>query len=151
MKKILLVICFLLLLVACDGNKKSPSNNKDSNEVDVFYNYTNAKVDYDLSAMNSTMVYSQVYNMLNNPSEYYDKTFRVSGTYANSYYEKTDQYYHYIVINDALACCNQGIEFVWKGNHSLSDYPTNGEEIIIRGKFSYYYELGVKYDCLIIE
>ncbi len=99
-------------------------------------------VDYDLSSMDSDMVYASVYQLMVEPSSYVGKTFKMQGIYYATYYEPTKKYYHYIIIQDALACCAQGIEFVWDdGSHVYPDeYPKNDSKIEIVGTFETYKE-----------
>lgn len=104
-------------------------------------------VDYDLSKMDSNMVYSVVWQMMSNPEEYIGKSFRVKGLYTASWYEPTQQYYHYVVLKDAQACCAQGLEFVWEdGNHVYpEEYPAEETQVEIVGVFETYREEGSEY------
>ncbi len=106
-------------------------------------------VDVDLTALSSTMVYAEVYNMMVTPEEYLGKNIRMSGEYNMSYYEETDQNYHFVIINDALECCQSGLEF------SLNDeavaYPENGEVVEVTGVFDSYEELGQTYYYLKVD
>lgn len=101
-------------------------------------------VDYDLTAMSSDMVYATVYQMMVDPGTYIGKTFRMEGLYYANYYEPTAQYYHYCIIQDATACCAQGLEFVWEdGSHTYPDeYPKDNTEVIVEGTFETYREDG---------
>jgi len=107
-------------------------------------------VDIDLTAMSSTMVYAEVYNMLLYPERYVGKTVKASGEYYASYWEETDTYYHYVVIADAAACCEQGLEFIWdEGAHSYpADYPVDYTPVEIIGTFGMYEEGGYDYSYL---
>lgn len=104
-------------------------------------------VDYDLTAMSSDMVYAVVYQMMGDPDTYIGKTVRMEGLYYGSYYEPAGQYYHFCIIQDALACCAQGLEFVWDdGNHIYPDeYPEENTEVIVQGIFETYNDDGVDY------
>ena len=103
-------------------------------------------IDVDLTAMSSTMVYSQVYDMLTFPDNYVGKTVKVRGQYYAAYSEETKQYYHFVVIADATACCQQGMEFLWLGEHNYpGDYPKDNEVIEITGVFELYEEQGNSY------
>lgn len=101
-------------------------------------------VDYDLTTMSSDMVYATVYQMMVDPDTYIGKTFRMDGLYYASYYEPTAQYYHYCIIQDATACCAQGMEFVWgDGSHVYPDeYPMENTEVVVQGVFETYREDG---------
>lgn len=101
-------------------------------------------VDYDLTNMNSDMVYSTVYQMMNDPQSYVGKTVRMNGAYIVNYWESTDTYYHCVLIKDAQACCSQGMEFVWDdGSHVYpDDYPEENAEVLVTGTFETYQETG---------
>lgn len=103
-------------------------------------------IDVDLTAMSSTMVYSQVYDMLTFPENYVGKTIKVKGQYYAAYSDETKQYYHFVVIADATACCQQGLEFLWLGDHRYpEDYPKKNSQIEITGVFELYEEQGNSY------
>ena len=95
----------------------------------------------DLTNINSTMVYSQVYNMLSSPSEYKGKTIKASGTHSVYYDNATNTTYHAIIIKDALGCCSQGLEFVL----SNGNYPKQNKYITVEGIFGTYKENGTTY------
>ena len=105
---------------------------------------TDGTVDYDLTQMSSDMVYATVYQMMVTPEEYEGKTFRIDGNFYATYYEATKKYYFYCIIQDATACCAQGMEFVWDdGSHIYpGDYPEENAEIIVEGTFETYKEEG---------
>lgn len=109
-------------------------------------------IDLDLTAMSSTMVYAEVYNMMSNPDDYMGKVIKMSGPYYASYYDETGLYYHYVIIEDATACCQQGLEFVWNGEHSYpADYPDEKTPIEVTGVFGKYDELGKDYYYLAVD
>ena len=98
-------------------------------------------IDVDLTALSSTMVYSEVYNMMTDPGSYIGKTVKMSGVYAVYHDESTGKYYHACIISDATACCSQGIEFELKSGYSYpDDYPEEGGEICVTGTFDTYEE-----------
>lgn len=105
---------------------------------------TDGTVDYDLTQMSSDMVYATVYQMMVTPEEYEGKTFRIDGNFYATYDEATKKYYFYCVIQDATACCAQGMEFVWEdGSHIYPDeYPEDNAEIVVEGTFETYKEEG---------
>lgn len=99
-------------------------------------------IDYDLTLMGSDMVYATVYQMMVDPETYIGKTFRITGTHYPVYVDVTGKYYHYCIIQDATACCAQGMEFVWdNGSHTYPDeYPEENAEITVTGTFETYRE-----------
>ena len=107
-------------------------------------------VDVDLTVLSSTMVYSEVYNMLyNDPSHYLGKTVKARGEF--SIYQlvtdgvlQPDPVSYACIISDAAACCAEGMEFVLKGDLTYpDDYPEPGTEITVIGEFQSYEENGV--------
>lgn len=93
-----------------------------------------SKVDVDLSVMSATMIYSEVFNMVIMPEEYEEKTLKIKGNFAVYIGKETGKRYYSVIIPDATKCCQQGIEFVWAGNHSYpEDFPEIGEEITATG------------------
>ncbi len=110
-------------------------------------------VDYDLTQMSSDMVYATVYQLMVKPDEYVGKTFRIDGNFYATYYEPTQKYYFYCVIQDATACCAQGLEFVWDdGTHVYPDeYPEDNAEVIIEGTFETYREEDASLYCRLAD
>jgi len=101
-------------------------------------------VDYDLTEMSSDMVYAVVYHMMIDPATYIGKSFRIEGLYYAFYNEPADLYHHYCIVQDAAACCAQGLEFVWDdGTHVYPDeYPEDNTKVIIEGTFETYHMEG---------
>ncbi len=98
-------------------------------------------VDVDLTVLSSTMVYSEVYNMMFYPDDYVGKTVKMRGMYTVFTDEGTDKVYHACVISDATACCSQGMEFELSDEYKYpEDYPEEGQEICVTGTFDTYYE-----------
>ena len=107
------------------------------------------EVDVDLTILSSTMVYSEVYNMISYPEEYLGKTVRMKGPFAYFHDEATDNYYFACIIQDATACCAQGIEFVLTEDYVYpDDYPEVDEEICVVGVFDTYMEGEYRYCTL---
>ncbi|WP_409968538.1 hypothetical protein RFF05_00700 [Bengtsoniella intestinalis] len=96
-------------------------------------------VEIDLTAMNSTLVYSQVYAMMLYPEDYAGRTVKMHGMFAYYYVESVDTYYYGIIVEDATACCAQGIEFVLADQEAYTcpdDYPQMGEYATVVGVFN---------------
>jgi hypothetical protein len=109
-----------------------------------------AEIDVDLTALSSTMVYSEVYNMMSSPESYIGKTVKMKGLFAYYHDEATDAYYFACIIQDATACCASGIEFVPVASFDYpKDYPKNGAEVIVIGVFDTYLEGDARYCQLI--
>ncbi len=129
------------------GTKAQETNSIEENEVvqpteqgSTNLDSEDTGVDYDLTKMGSDMIYATVYQLMVSPEDYIGKTFKMSGLYSATYYEPTKQYYHYCIIEDATACCAQGMEFIWgDGSHIYpEDYPENKSKIIVTGTFETY-------------
>ena len=84
------------------------------------------------------------YQLMVEPDKYIGKTLCIDGLYYTGQNEKTGTYYHYSIIKDALACCSQGLEFVWGDvSHVYPDeYPKDETEIEVKGTFETYKEPG---------
>lgn len=113
-------------------------------------------VDVDLTVLSSTMVYSEVYNMLyNDPAHYLGKTVKAKGTF--SLYQlvtdgvlQPDPVAYACIIADATACCAEGMEFVLEGDYTYpDDYPELGAEITVIGEFQSYEENGMTWYHLV--
>ena len=97
-------------------------------------------VDVDLTKLSSVMVYSVVNDILVRPREYVGKKIRMAGTLASYYDEEKDKTYYACFIQDATACCAQGIEFSTTDDFSPEDYPGEGEALTVSGVFELYNE-----------
>ena len=141
MKKLSLVADLLLsalfLLSGCGGEESNAIATADTEPVNV------DTIDVDLTALSSTMVYGEVDNMLLVPEDYVGQVIKLRGTYSVNFYEPTGQYYHFVIISDAAACCAQGLEFFWVGEHAYpEDYPADDAEIEVTGVFERYEDDG---------
>ena len=106
-------------------------------------------IDIDLTALSSTMIYSEVSNMMFEPDDYVGKTVKMEGNFSVYHDEASDKYYFACIIQDATACCAQGLEFVLKDSYKFpDDYPEVGEEVCVSGVFDTYYESGYYYCTL---
>ena len=170
MKKLfctLIVVLTLLSLAACGSEKDKATTDKQTLNSSVSQNQTTEKssesapttskpaqsadgIDVDLTKLSSTMVYSEVYNMMVSPDNYTGKTVKMNGAFA--YYEdpETKKQYFACIIADATACCSQGLEFILTGEHTYpNDYPELNSEITVTGTFETYEENGYNYCRLV--
>lgn len=162
MKKIIgviFIICMMMIMVSCGNNKEevmleevgtleeeteniesddSIQNNDEPEETDG--------IDIDLTTLSSTMVYAEVYEMYMYPDEYTGQIVKMEGAF-NIYEEpNTGVIYFSVIIEDALGCCAQGIEFELAGDYTYpDDYPENGTEVTVVGEFDLYEEYGTLY------
>ena len=136
MKKILLCFAAALFLLSCKEKSSSSqaepalSSSVKAEEAD---GENSAKVDYDLSAMNSNLVYAEVFNMMIEPEIYDDKVIKMKGNFAvyDSSLVPGGKTYA-VIISDALACCQQGIEF----HYDFPDgVPQEGDIVTVTGVY----------------
>ena len=170
---LLLAACMMLSLCACGkdvGNDTlssdeeasasaesipTPKEQETSEESEQPQASSNG-VDVDLTVLSSTIVYSEVYNMLyNDPAHYRGKTVKARGTF--SIYQlvtdgvlQPDPVSYACIIADATACCAEGMEFVLKDDLAYpDDYPELGAEITVIGEFQSYEENGMTWHHLV--
>lgn len=132
MKRLILVLMCLsmLALAGCAAVGEAPAR----------------AVDLDLSKLSGTVVYSQVYDMIMEPERYAGQTVRLRGNFSYFQDPDTQKEYFAAIIADATACCAQGIEFVWAGEHRYpADYPALDTELTVTGTFGTYEENGYTY------
>lgn len=141
MKKIIAIILALVLTLsfaACSKNsdKNENSNSKATTKITESTSAETKSVDLDLTQLSSTLVYSEVYNMLITPDDYKGKIIKMKGQFNQYTDEETGKIHNAVIIPDATACCQQGLEF------ELSD-KTNPNfeqdtEITVVGTFDTY-------------
>ena len=124
----------LLILCACGGGAAGDAAADVSPAADA-----PAAVDLDLTQLSSTMVYSEVYNIMTRPEDYVGQTIRMEGQCLSAYYEPTKTTYYSIVVQDATACCAQGIEYILSDGQT---YPADGGDATVVGRFESYDEEG---------
>lgn len=149
---LLAAVLLLGLLAGCAGSADGPATPTPSVPVESTAprpetgGTPDVDVDVDLTVLSSTMVYAEVYNMMVGPEDYLDKTIKIKGKYAVYHNETADEHYHAVLITDALACCAEGLEFIWNGEHVYpDDYPEEGAEIEITGTFHIGYDGEFRY------
>ena len=160
---LLLAVCMTLSLCACGkGAERDTERGASTSEPQPSPAITEPPqasadgVDVDLTVLSSTMVYSEIYNMLyNDPAHYLGKTVKAKGTF--SIYQlvtdgvlQPDPVSYACIISDAAACCAEGMEFVLKGDLTYpDDYPELGTEITVIGEFQPYEENGMTWYHLV--
>ena len=157
MKKLLLICILLSILLLCsckDENAVLPKADETQvnliseavSEEETTVDLSSDEADIDLTKLNQTMLYSQLYNMTNMPDEYFGKTVKLKGKFKLLYNSDHTKILYGCEIQDATACCTNGIEFVPKDTYSYpDDFPKDGEEITVVGKFEMYIENSVRY------
>ena len=133
--------------VAGDAGKGKSSKSKSKTKGN--------KIDVDLNNLNANVVYSQVYLMMTEPDKFIGKRIRMSGQF-NVYAAQEGNpsgvtEYYAIIIADAQACCQQGIEFVWPGHTYPEGFPEVKSNASVTGIFEVYEENGKKYCRLVAD
>ena len=121
----ILLVLILVLLTACpskDGSKSA----KASDGVDI-----------DLTKMSKTMIYSEVFNMVNSPNKYIGKTVKLTGNFSWYFNSAVKDFTPAVIVQDAAACCSQGVEFTM-ANFDKDSMPEVGTEMTIQGSFETY-------------
>ena len=145
---ILAVALYLVSLCAC-GDQKIQSKPKQDSATKQVVQAQMANID--LTTLSSTMVYSEVYNMMYEPNRYVGKRIKMNGQFAVYEDPNTGAVYTACIIMDATACCSQGLEFVLAGEKTYpDDYPELGSEITVTGTFQLYDENGATY-CHLVD
>ena len=108
-----------------------------------------SKVDLDLTKMSATMIYSTIFDMLVMAEDYIDKNIKVSGWFEAYTNPETGEMYYAVVVPDATACCQQGLEFVWPGEHKYpEDFPAIKQDITVTGIYKMIENDGISYNYL---
>ena len=133
-----LFITTLLLLTSCTKKTNAEVNQPPAEAEAATQTTATAKVDYDLSNMNFTMISSFFFQMLIEPETYENKIFKIKGKFQSFENEEdpTALPYFSVIMNDVTMCCQEGIDFQWQGEHNWpADYPEQDQEITIIGKY----------------
>ena len=133
----LILLALILSLSGC-GNKADTASapGAESGASDASAGQI-ATADVDLTALSSTMVYAEVYNMVNAPEDYVGCTVKMRGSCTTFFDDVNDVDYYTCIIQDATACCATGIEFVLTEGQT---YPDEMDEITVIGTFDVYNE-----------
>lgn len=149
MKKYLKIFTLLALtsfcVCACGGEKKEVAEAETTAPKKIV-----KTINVDLTKLSSTMVYSEVYQMVYNPEEYVGKVIKMNGALSIFSSADTGRTYYTCVIKDATACCQQGIEFRLIGNKPLPSECVEGSDVTVVGEFTTYKE-GDKTYCELIN
>lgn len=119
-----------------DVKEINEDKNEENKKAENLGGENQKDIDYDLTEMNSDMIYATVFMVVQDPESYAGKTFKI---YGNSYTFPTTEgksMTHYCLIKDALACCAQGLEFI--SSNSDEKYPDDGDEIVVTGTLESY-------------
>ena len=105
----------------------------------------------DLTALSSTMVYAEVFAMMSSPEDYVGKTVKMQGIFSKGQLYAAGSLndggtVFACVIQDATACCAQGIPFELAGDYTYPrDYPELGDTITVVGTFEIHEQEGMEF------
>ena len=130
-----------MLIAGCASGGASNSIDIDAVDVDV-----------DLTRLSETVLSAELMNILANSKDYIGKTIKVSGIYSFAFHEPSGEIYHYVITKQGDACCQEGLEFIWAGDHVFpDDYPAMGTPIVVYGEFTRYQGEGFRHFYLAID
>lgn len=116
-----------LAFFGCAKNRKEDFSESAANEKPK-----KEKIDYDLSNMKPNMIYAQIFDMMVSPETYNGKIIKMKGSFEIFEASEIMGESYSVIIYDALACCQQGIEFKYDFGENI---PEKGCEITVTGKF----------------
>lgn len=105
----------------------------------------------DLTALSSTMVYAEVFAMMSSPEDYVGKTVKMQGIFSKGQLYAAGSLndggtVFACIVQDATACCAQGIPFELAGDHTYpQDYPELGDTITVVGTFEIHEQEGMEF------
>ncbi len=164
-RKLAMLVCVILIytLVGCAGSNsnetvlKNDTANENTNlEATVMGEGSDEGVEnssemVDLTTLSSTMVYAEVYNMMAKPAEYIGRTVKMQGKFVAIEDPESNEIYTACLIEDATACCAQGMEFILAdGAVYPDDYPEVDSEITVIGVYETYEKDGMLY-CYLLD
>jgi len=107
------------------------------------------KIDLDLTKMSATMIYTTIFDMLVMPEDYVEKNIKLKGWFETYTDQLTGEIFYAVVVPDATACCQQGLEFVWLGDHKYpEDFPKEGADLTVTGIYKLIENDGITYNYI---
>ena len=97
------------------------------------------------------MVYGEVFAMMSSPEDYVGKTVKMQGIFSKGQLYAAGSLndggtVFACVIQDAAACCAQGIPFELAGDRTYpQDYPELGDTITVVGTFEIHQQEGMQF------
>ncbi len=165
LNKTLFILLFSIIFISCskktiaESSGSTPATAAQSPSVQVqkaeqpASSTTNAtsssKPDFDLTKMSATMIYSTIFDMLIMPEEYVEKVIKVKGWFETYTNPESGELFYAVVVPDATACCQQGLEFIWPGDHHYpADFPDPGQDVTVTGRYKLVDKDGFAYNYL---
>jgi len=120
-----------------------------SEDVIISFTTNEEGVEIDLTQLSSGAVYAVVYDMTIRPETYCGKSVKMHGAFATASDEEKGVRYFACIVQDATACCSQGIEFVPRNSSKYPEgFPDVGGECTVTGTFDVYTEGETSYITL---
>jgi uncharacterized membrane protein YcgQ (UPF0703/DUF1980 family) len=127
------------------------ADSQNASENDELFNENNvspevsgdvdAGVDIDLTVLSADMVYAVVYDMMCKPDDYKGKTIKIEGIFTHYKDPNSGSEYFACIIEDAQACCSQGMEFIPRDEYVYpTNFPADFDGITVTGQFDVYQE-----------
>jgi len=103
----------------------------------------------DLTRLNRTMAYAQLYRMLAGPEAFRGRKVRAAGTYDTAIPPGTTERLHACLVGDEAACCSLALEFAAPAGLAYpGDYPARGDPVTVEGVFETFEENGETFSRL---
>ena len=138
-------LCLIILFAVSCGQKQTSQQSDKKEDGPVVAGKGNAdatktaepqkdaKIDVDLTKVNTNMVYVQVFYMMQKPEDYNGQTIRLPGVCTIMKNRVTQQRTYNCNVLDGTGCCAKMIPF--KLADANAAYPKSGEAITVTGKF----------------
>ncbi len=138
-------LCLMVLFTVSCGSKQTSQQSDKKEDAKVSEQKENAdvtknvetqkeaKIDVDLTKVNTNMVYVQVFYMMQKPEDYNGQTIRLPGVCTIMKNKTTQQRTYNCNVLDGTGCCAKMIPF--KLADANAAYPKSGEAITVTGKF----------------
>lgn len=129
------IIFILCALTGCTKNKTNtatPVQTQELTEPNGQLKPKDDSVDFDLTSMNPNMIYAQVFNLMLSPEDYDGKIFKMTGSFLKLTGQDGETVYA-VIVKDALACCQQGLEFKY---NFAGNEPQPDQNITVIGKYT---------------
>jgi len=110
-------------------------------------------IDVDLSVLSSTVLAAEMVKLYSNKDDYIGKMVRIRGDYNSMFIDYTGRDHHFVITLEGDSCCpDEGLEFVWNGDHKFpDDYPQLGTTIEVEGILSTYEAYGTQIIFLSVD
>ena len=133
--------CLLMVMVLISGCSKRAAEGVESDGSsdarEASSSLTFPKADIDFTRMNYNMISGKLFDVLIDSQKYLGKTIRFKGQYFPTREESLGVTMHSVLIYDATACCQTGLQFELINSENIDEselYPSVSENIEIFGK-----------------